>query len=449
MLNKMGFKATPKILDGGVYFQTIGNAKTKAQTGFVNWFQDFPHPKNFFFLVDGKSIQPTNNQNPGNVDDPEITKGIAELNLEPEITDEVAGQWEELNRELVERGYIVPYGHRKLATFFSERMDFENCSLVPPGVLQRLLELLPQVADRWLTAPWGRALRRPPRGVVLRCGGEPVTALDGDRAGSRTRTAPGRQRWEQEAEREHVHGIGPWRLGCAACARNKVALAFGVLFVLLVLACVAAPLWANHVADTTAEREPPVRHDHDRRQEDERRRRSTACRSARMAKADGKFFLGADANGRDIMVRLLYGGRNSLMIGIAAALMTTVLSIILGLIAGYFRGWSDAVIRSVLDVIWSFPVVILGVALGVALALGGLKLGPITIAGDSLADPDPHHRRRLHALHGAADPRPGAGAAREGVRRGGARAGRGAAADHVHARCCRTWPRRCSCSSRC
>ena len=80
MLNKMGFNAKPKILDGGVYFQTIGNQKTKAQTGFANWFQDFPHPKNFMFLVDGKSIQPTNNQNFGNVDDPEITKGIADLN---------------------------------------------------------------------------------------------------------------------------------------------------------------------------------------------------------------------------------------------------------------------------------------------------------------------------------------------------------------------------------
>jgi peptide/nickel transport system substrate-binding protein len=127
MLNKMGLNATPKIVDGGVYFQTIGSAKTKAQTGFLNWFQDFPHPKNFFFLVDGKSIQPTNSQNPGNVDDPEITKGIAELNLEPEITDEVAERWGELNRKLVERAWVAPYGHRKLATFLSERMDFDNC----------------------------------------------------------------------------------------------------------------------------------------------------------------------------------------------------------------------------------------------------------------------------------------------------------------------------------
>ena len=132
MLNKIGLDATPKIIDGGVYFQTIGNAKTAPQTGFANWFQDFPHPKNFFFLVDGKSIQPTNNQNYGNVDDPEITKGIAELNLEPELTDEVGQQWGELNRKLVEGGFIAAYGHRKLATFLSERMDFENCSSFHP-----------------------------------------------------------------------------------------------------------------------------------------------------------------------------------------------------------------------------------------------------------------------------------------------------------------------------
>jgi peptide/nickel transport system substrate-binding protein len=131
-LNKMGFDAEPKILDGGVYFQTIGSAKEAPQTGFANWFQDFPHPKNFMFLVDGKSIQPTNNQNFGNVDIPEITKGIAELNQEPELTDEVADRWRELNVQLVEEAAIAPYGHRKLATFVSERMDFENCTRFHP-----------------------------------------------------------------------------------------------------------------------------------------------------------------------------------------------------------------------------------------------------------------------------------------------------------------------------
>src|SRR5215208_2390137 len=132
MLTKMGFNAKPKILDGGVYFQTIGNQKTKAQTGFANWFQDFPHPKNFMFLVDGASIQDTNNQNFGNVDDPEITKGIAELNKEPELTSEVGDKWKDLNVKLVERAWVVPYGHRKLSTFVSERMDFKNCTRFSP-----------------------------------------------------------------------------------------------------------------------------------------------------------------------------------------------------------------------------------------------------------------------------------------------------------------------------
>ena len=193
--------------------------------------------------------------------------------------------------------------------------------------------------------------------------------------------------WEEEAEREHVHGLGPWRLGLRRLRRNKMALAFGLLFVLLVLACLAAPLWAEHVAHTTAEE------NHlsdtimvDGKKTERRRPRRRADRPA-VLKADGEFFLGADPNGRDIMVRLLYGGRNSLMIGVAAALMTTILSVILGVIAGYFRGWSDTTIRSLLDILWSFPVVILGVALGVALALGGLQLGPIKIAGDSLAVP--------------------------------------------------------------
>ena len=45
------------------------------------------------FLVDGASIQPTHNQNFGNVDDPEITEGIAELNREPELTEDVVERW--------------------------------------------------------------------------------------------------------------------------------------------------------------------------------------------------------------------------------------------------------------------------------------------------------------------------------------------------------------------
>lgn len=129
-LNEIGLDATPEILDGGVYFQTVGNAKTEAQTGFTNWFQDFPHPFNFFFLVDGDTIQPTNNQNYGNVDDPMINDTIDELVQEPDL-EAVTTEWEDLNRYLVESAAIVPYGHRKLATFVSDRIDFESTQFHP------------------------------------------------------------------------------------------------------------------------------------------------------------------------------------------------------------------------------------------------------------------------------------------------------------------------------
>ncbi|HWH44885.1 MAG TPA: ABC transporter substrate-binding protein [Thermoleophilaceae bacterium] len=133
MLRKIGFKTEVKILDGGVYFQTIGNERTKnLHTGFANWFQDFPHPSNFMFLVDGASIQPTNNQNFGNVDDPEINQILVEANKAPDLNDEVAGQYAEANRQVVEEFHVAPYGHRKLATFVSERMDFENCTQFHP-----------------------------------------------------------------------------------------------------------------------------------------------------------------------------------------------------------------------------------------------------------------------------------------------------------------------------
>ncbi len=159
MLNKMGLDAKPKILDGGVYFQTIGNAKEKAQTGFLNWFQDFPHPKNFMFLVDGATIQPTNNQNPGNIDDPQINEGIIDLTKEPELSDDVVNQWSEVNQQVVEEAHLAPYGYRKLATFMSERMDFDNCSLAIPSTKT----ITRASASSSVVELRGGCRRRPPR----------------------------------------------------------------------------------------------------------------------------------------------------------------------------------------------------------------------------------------------------------------------------------------------
>jgi peptide/nickel transport system substrate-binding protein len=130
MLNKIGLDAKLKVLDGGVYFQTVGNDKTKAAIGATNWFQDFPHPANFLFLIDGDTNQPTNNQNFGRVDDPQLNKLIDEVEAAPAdgATEQAAGA----DKLAVEEAYVAPYGSEKVATFLSERMDFEKCSLFHP-----------------------------------------------------------------------------------------------------------------------------------------------------------------------------------------------------------------------------------------------------------------------------------------------------------------------------
>jgi peptide/nickel transport system permease protein len=190
--------------------------------------------------------------------------------------------------------------------------------------------------------------------------------------------------FEEEARREGVHGVGPWKLGLRRLRRNKVALFFGFLFVLLVGLCLAAPLWSEHVAHTG----PDENHLTDTIIVDGEERNVVELDGIPIGPTwQGEFFLGADKNGRDVMVRLLYGGRNSLLVGVTAALMTTAFSIILGLLAGFLRGKVDVGIRGLLDVMWSFPVVILGVALGVALAIEGFQLGPITIGPNSLLIP--------------------------------------------------------------
>jgi peptide/nickel transport system permease protein len=178
---------------------------------------------------------------------------------------------------------------------------------------------------------------------------------------------------------------GPWRLAGRRLRRNRVALAFLGLFVLIVVFCLAAPLWASDVAHTG----PNKTHTLEKIEADGEVRevvnREGKPIGPQWFEAGGRFFLGADGRlGRDEMVRLMYGGRTSLLVGFAAALIMTVLGIVLGLLAGYYRGWTDTLIARTMDAIWAFPVTLLAIALGLALAVGGLRIGPLHLSGDSI-----------------------------------------------------------------
>jgi peptide/nickel transport system substrate-binding protein len=131
LLNDIGLDADLRVIDGAVYFDVIGKQSTKAQTGLANWYADFPHPASFMQQIDGTTIQPTANGNYGEVNDPVINKGIAELLPEPDL-EAVADRWAALDERVIEKSYVAPYGSEELTTFMSDRMDVENCSIVHP-----------------------------------------------------------------------------------------------------------------------------------------------------------------------------------------------------------------------------------------------------------------------------------------------------------------------------
>ncbi len=129
VLNQIGLKAKSKIVSAETYFATVGNRDTKAQTGWANWFQDYPHPSNFIDVLvnPNKVVESGNNNYSYNAADKELGAKIDKLNAEPELTDEVLKQWAAVDREIQEKAYWGMYGNRKQVTFMSERMDFENC----------------------------------------------------------------------------------------------------------------------------------------------------------------------------------------------------------------------------------------------------------------------------------------------------------------------------------
>ncbi|MDQ2765019.1 MAG: ABC transporter permease [Pseudomonadota bacterium] len=135
-----------------------------------------------------------------------------------------------------------------------------------------------------------------------------------------------------------------WRL--AAFARDRAAL-FAASFLLVVLAAVLlAPLispFDPNVANDQLRFAPPL---------------------------TGGHLLGTDQQGRDMLARLLWGGRVSLVVGIVPVLIASAAGLLLGLVAGYAGGIVDQVIMRTLDVLFAFPMVLLAIAIAGVLTPG-------------------------------------------------------------------------------
>ena len=82
------------------------------------------------------------------------------------------------------------------------------------------------------------------------------------------------------------------------------------------------------------------------------------------------FLLGADSDGRDVLTRLIWGGRVSLAVGIVPSVLAMLISLLLGTVTGYFGGWVDHVVMRLLDVLFAFPLVLLAIAIAGAFEPG-------------------------------------------------------------------------------
>ena len=209
-----------------------------------------------------------------------------------------------------------------------------------------------------------------------------------------------------EHGRETIRGRSPWYLAWRRLRRNYVAFGFLFVFVLVLVACALAPVYASHVAHTG----PSTNHVLEQVKVNGKltpvvtaggyieKKTGKPCVVSGTGcillsaipigptwfSGGGRFVLGADSNGRDIAVRLLYGGRNSLIVGIGSTAICVFFAVLLALVSGYFGGWVDFVITRFFDLFYAFPVVLLGIALGSALAINGFHHFGVNIESGSI-----------------------------------------------------------------
>jgi peptide/nickel transport system substrate-binding protein len=132
VLKELGFETTLKIVNADNYFGVIGNESTpNLDIGFANWFEDYPHPNDFFQpLLSGESIVPSGATNLARIDDPQLNAKITRL-AEGPLTPQVEGEYAGLDREFMEQAPWAPYGTSTLPTFVSAEIDLDKVILNP------------------------------------------------------------------------------------------------------------------------------------------------------------------------------------------------------------------------------------------------------------------------------------------------------------------------------
>jgi peptide/nickel transport system substrate-binding protein len=124
VLNSIGLNAKERIVTSAVYWATIGNQATNAQIGFADWFQDYPHPLDWFdVLLNGEKITKTYNNDYANFDDKSVNAQIDTLNKQPIPTSPVNSRWAALDRKIMQQAPWAPFINREFTDFFNQKVN--------------------------------------------------------------------------------------------------------------------------------------------------------------------------------------------------------------------------------------------------------------------------------------------------------------------------------------
>ena len=118
-------------MDVQEYFATVGDKKSRAQTGFTDWFSDFPHPADFFapnLSANALSSSPTFNL--AFRSNPVVDNALRKLAADD--PSRVAAQWARVDRSVIDNADVAVYGNELSTSFFSDRMNVKKCSGVSP-----------------------------------------------------------------------------------------------------------------------------------------------------------------------------------------------------------------------------------------------------------------------------------------------------------------------------
>lgn len=145
---------------------------------------------------------------------------------------------------------------------------------------------------------------------------------------------------------------GFWSRSWRRFSRNKVSMVALTITALIVLFVAAAPLLSEYVTGFSYQ-------DNNLRAKLAPVGETLVVDAGRADEREATFYLGADGNGRDVLTRLAYGGRVSLLFAILTASAIIVLGGLIGSVAGFFGGFIDTVLMRIADALLAFPLLIL------------------------------------------------------------------------------------------